>query len=154
MRKRGGRRRPTGIQTLCEIRVRLLKANDFSGLEELFRVFFASIPCQWHTKNDIADYEGCHASVFYSCFAGLGVDVTVEDRGSRGRLDMAVVFNGNVYRFEFKEVENVTGGAAMAQLKEKGHADKYRHLGQPTHLVAVEFSRETRNLAAFEVERA
>ncbi len=73
--------------------VRLLKANDFAGLEELFRAFFASIPCQWHRKNDIADYEGYYASVFYSCFAGLGLDVTVEDSGSRGRLDMAVVFS-------------------------------------------------------------
>ena len=31
---------------------------------------------------------------------------------------------------------------------------KYRGLGQPIFLVAVEFSRETRNLVAFEVERA
>ncbi len=134
--------------------IRLLKANDFAGLGELFRALFASIPYQWHTKNTIADYEGYYASVFYSCFAGLGLDVTVEDSGSRGRADMAVVFNGNVYLFEFKVVENVPGGAAMAQLKEKGYADKYRHLGLPIHRVAVEFSSETRNLTAFEVERA
>ena len=31
---------------------------------------------------------------------------------------------------------------------------KNRGLGQPIFLVAVEFSRETRNLVAFEVERA
>ena len=42
----------------------------------------------------------------------------------------------------------------MAQLKEKGYADKYRGLGQPIHLIGVEFSREARNVAAFEVERA
>ena len=29
-----------------------------------------------------------------------------------------------------------------------------RDLGQPIHLIAVEFSRETRNIAAFDVERA
>ena len=45
-------------------------------------------------------------------------------------------------------------GAAMAQLKEKRHADEYRGSGQPIHLIAVEFSRETRNLAAFDVEHA
>ena len=38
----------------------------------------------------------------------------------------------------------------MAQLREKHYADKYRALGEPIHLVAVEFSRETRNLVAFE----
>ena len=41
-------------------------------------------------------------------------------------------------------------GAAMAQLRSRGYADKYRHLGQPVHLVAVEFSRDARNLVAFE----
>ena len=42
----------------------------------------------------------------------------------------------------------------MAQLKEKRYADKYRDLGQPIHLVAVEFSKDSRNVAAFQVDRA
>ena len=125
----------------------LLLVNDFDGLSELFHAFFASIPHQWYTNNDIAHYEGFYASVFYSYFAGLGVDVTVEDSNSRGRLDMAMRFNGNVYLFEFKVVELAPKGAAMAQLKRRRYADKYRDLGEPIHLVAVEFSREERNLA-------
>ena len=132
----------------------LLEANDFAGLETLFHAFYASIPHQWYTRNDIARFEGYYASVFYSYFAGLGLDVTVEDSTSHGRLDMAVCFNANVYLFEFKVVELAPEGKAMAQLKERRYADKYRHLGQPIHLIAVEFSKEARNLAAFEVERA
>ena len=73
---------------------------------------------------------------------------------SRGRLDMAVRFNGNVYLFEFKVVETASEGAAMAQLKERRYADKYRGSGQPIHLVAVEFSKDARNVAAFQVEPA
>ena len=133
---------------------RLLQENDFEGLEALFRAFFAGIPHQWHTKNDIARYEGYYASVFYSHFAAAGLDVRVEDSTSRGRLDMAVLFNDEVYLFEFKTVGKEPEGAAMAQLREKGYADKYRHLGEPIHLIGVEFSREERNLAAFAVERA
>ena len=132
----------------------LLLANDFAGLERLFQGFYASIPYEWYTNNDIANYEGYYASVFYSYFAGLGLDVAVEDSSSHGRLDMAVRFNDNVYLFEFKVVEMTPEGAAMAQLKEKRYADKYRGLGQPIYLVAVEFSKDARNLAAFEVERA
>ncbi len=132
----------------------LLEANDFAGLKALFHAFYASIPHQWYTKNDIARYEGYYASVFYSYFAGLGLDVRVEDSTSHGRLDMAVLFNANVYLFEFKVVELEPEGAAMAQLKERRYADKYRHLGQPIHLIAVEFSKDARNLTAFEVERA
>ena len=132
----------------------LLCKNDFDGLDALFRSFFAGIPYQWHTKNDIARYEGYYASVFYSWFAAAGLDVRVEDSTSRGRLDMAVLFDDQVYLFEFKTVGKEPEGTAMAQLEEKGYADKYRHLGQPIHLVGVEFSREERNVAAFAAERA
>ena len=132
----------------------LLRENDFDGLDALFRSFFAGIPYQWHTKNDIARYEGYYASVFYSWFAAAGLDVRVEDSTSRGRLDMAVLFNDQVYLFELKTVEKEPEGRAMAQIEEKGYADKYRRLGQPIHLVGVEFSREERNVAAFAAERA
>jgi len=137
----------------------LLRANDFAGLKTLFAAFFASIPHQWHTNNPIARYEGYYASVFYSYFTGAGLEATVEDSTSRGRLDMAVRFNGNVYLFEIKVVEEAPqqaaeDGAALAQLRERGYADKYRHLGQPIHLIGVEFSRESRNVAAFETALA
>ena len=133
---------------------RLLEANDFAGLETLFHAFFASIPYEWYTNNDIANYEGYYASVFYSYFAGLGLDITVEDSSSHGRLDMTVRFNANVYLFEFKVVELSSQGAAMAQLKERGYADKYRGLGQPIHLIGVEFSKDARNVTGFDVRRA
>ena len=132
----------------------LLESNDFEGLEALFRAFFAGIPYEWHTKNDIANYEGYYASVFYSWFTALGLDTTVEDSSSLGRVDMALRFNRNVYLFEFKVVELSPQGAAMEQLKARGYADKYRYRGEPIWLVAVEFSKETRNLAAFEVDPA
>ena len=133
---------------------RLLAANDFEGLEALFRAFFSGIPHDWHRRNDIARYEGYYASVFYSHFAAAGLDVAVEDSTSHGRLDMAVRFQGSVYLFEFKVVEIAPEGAAMDQLKRRRYADKHRASRQPIWLVGVEFSRETHNLAAFEVERA
>ena len=132
----------------------LLLVNDFTGLAALFEAFFASIPYEWYTNNDIASYEGFYASVFYSYFAGLGLDVVVEDSSSHGRLDMALRFNDHVYLFEFKVVELAPDGAAIAQLKAKGYADKYRDRGEPIRLIGVEFSREARNLAAFDVEQA
>ena len=132
----------------------LLEANDFKGMERLFQAFYASIPYEWYTNNAVADYEGYYASVFYSYFAATGFDVTVEDASSRGRADMAVRFGGAVYLFEFKVVEQAAEGAALAQLRERGYADKYRASGEPIHLIGVEFSKETRNVTAFTVERA
>ena len=129
---------------------RLLEADDVAGMEELFRAFFAGIPHQWHTNNDIADYEGYYASVFYSYFAGLGLDVVVEESTSRGRLDMAVRFESRVYVFEFKVVEQAGEGNAMAQLKDRRYAEKYRAPGVDVHLIGVEFSSASRNVVAFE----
>ena len=84
----------------------------------------------------------------------MGFDVTVEDSSSHGRVDMAVHFNDNIYLFEFKVVEMASEGAAMAQLKAKGYADKHLGAGRPIHLIGVEFSKNTRNITAFEVARA
>ena len=130
---------------------RLLEANDLEGMRDLFHAFLASIPYEWYTKNGIVHYEGYYASVFYSYFPALGMDITVEESGSHGRPDMAVWFNGHVYLFEFKVVELSPPGSAMAQLRAKGYADRYRATGQPIHLIAVEFSRQARNLTGFEV---
>ena len=141
----------TGRQTDNSIRLaRLLAAHDCAGMRELFHAFFASIPYEWHTNNHIANYEGYYASVFYSYFAALGYEIVVEESSSHGRLDMAVRTGGHVYLFEFKVVEMTPPGSALAQLRERGYADKYRARGEPIHLIGVEFSRETRNVTAFE----
>ena len=138
----------------------LLQADDFDGLEALLKAFFAGIPYQWHVRNDIADYEGYYASVFYALFAAAGLDLTVEDSTSRGRVDLAVRLDGRAFLFEFKVVESVPEdaptrpAAAMAQLRGRGYADKYRAAGEPVHLVAVEFSKQTRNVATFEAAPA
>ena len=132
--------------------LQLLRARDFDGLKELFHAFYAGIPYEWYTGNAIAGYEGYYAAVFYAYFASLGLNVTAEDSTNRGRLDMALRFQGDVYLFEFKVVEQAGTGSAMAQLKEKGYAEKHQASAARIHLVGVEFSSETRNIAAFEAE--
>ena len=145
----------TARQTENSVRLaRLLAAHDCAGLQELFHAFFASIPYEWHTNNDIAKYEGYYVSVFYSYFAALGYEIVVEESSSHGRLDMAVRAGGHVYLFEFKVVELAPPGSALAQLRERRYADKYRVRGEPIHLIGVELSRETRNVTAFEVADA
>ena len=144
-----------GQQTENSVRLaRLLAAGDCRGLKGLFHAVFASIPYEWHTNNDIARYEGYYASVFYSYFAALGYEIVVEESSSHGRLDMAVRTAGHVYLFEFKVAELAPPGSALAQLRERGYADKYRGHGEPIHLIGVELSRETRNVTAFEAADA
>ena len=131
----------------------LLELDDLEGVETLFHAFFAGIPHEWHRRNDIAHFEGYYASVFYSHFAGAGLEVTVEESTSRGRLDMAVRLGGRVYVFEFKMVAGEGDGSAMRQIKEMRYADKHRSADEAVRLIGVEFSEAERNIVRFDVER-
>ena len=134
--------------------LRCFMAHDLAGLESEFRAIFAGIPTDWHRKNDIGRFEGYYASVFYSGLAALGMDLRVEDASSAGRLDLALRFAGHVYLFEFKVSERPTDGAALKQILERGYADKYRNLGEPIHLVGVEFSTVEHEISRFDVALA
>ncbi len=129
-----------------------LQQHDLTALEAHLKALYAGLPHDWYRNNPIAQYEGHYASVFYSHFAALGLDVTVEDASHHGKVDMTVKFGGHIYLFEFKVVEQLPEGKALAQIKRKGYADKYRTPGQSIHLIGVEFSREQRQIVAFEVE--
>ena len=137
--------------TALKIRQSLREA-DWIGLEGQVRALFASIPSDWYRSNPLAGFEGHYASVFYSHFAALGLDVRVEDATSHGRIDMAVLYAGRVFLFEFKVVERQATGEALKQIKDRGYADKYRVRGEPIHLVGIEFGRVERNVVGFEVE--
>ena len=132
----------------------LLIANDLPALRDVFHAFYASISHDWYRNNPLAQYEGYYASIFYSYFAALGLDVVVEDATNHGRIDMTVHFNQRIYLFEFKVVELAPEGAALEQIKVKGYAEKYRGEGWPITLIGVEFSRESRNIVGFEIEAA
>jgi hypothetical protein len=142
-------------RTSFETRINLieaLKTSNFTALKTLFHAFYASIPHDWYRKNELANFEGYYASIFYSYFAALGLDIRLEDSSSHGRIDMAVLFNAQVYLFEFKVVELTPAGQALQQLKDMGYADKYRARGEPVHLIGVAFSKASRNIVEFEIE--
>ena len=159
---------------------RALAAADWPGLEALFRRLLAGIPHDWHRRNEIARYEGYWASVFYAFFQASLDGVAVEDATSRGRLNLAVRLERRVCLFEFKVTERSGNlsrsrsargnpaqedggargnplraeGAALAQLKARRYADKHRAPGRAVHLIGVEISAESRDIAAFETEPA
>jgi hypothetical protein len=130
----------------------LLTTQDFAGLKDLFHAFYASIANDWYRKNELSNFEGYYVSIFYSYFAALGLTIRLEDPTNVGRIDMTVLFNGQVFLFEFKVVELNPAGKALQQLKDMAYADKYRDRGEPIHLIGVEFSKASRNIVGFEVE--
>ena len=132
----------------------LLEKNDLESMQTLFHSFFASVPSDWFRKNNIAEYEGFYASVFYAYFAALGLNVRTEDPRNDGRMDMTLLFEGRCYIFEFKVVEYSTGdGSALQQIKDKKYADKYSADYKEIYLVGVEFRKEDKNIVRFEYEQ-
>ncbi len=132
---------------------------DFAGFRETLRAWFAGIPYQWHAKGDLARYEAWYASLLYMCLCSVGVELRVEEASHRGRADMVVRLGGQVFVVEFKMAEGegdreAALDAALAQMRERGYAEKYRAEGTPVHLIGVACGREARNLLDLRAEPA
>ena len=135
-----------------------LEANDFSGFIDRLRVYLSGIPYQLHASGDLTRYEAWYASLLYMCFRTIGVDIRVEESSSQGRANMVVLSGGQVFVLEFKMVDGDDAasalGAALAQMRERGYAEKYRDRGEPIHLIGVACGGEARNVLDVRAESA
>ncbi len=138
--------------------LRHLGENDFLAMQEQIQTFFSDIPHEWHQGGGLARYESWYASLLFTCFKALDVDVTAEDSSSHGRSDMVVVHDRQVFVLEFrmlKENRTVeeTLHAAIKQVRNKRYADKYRDRGESIHLIGMVFDETDRNLRDIRVEK-
>ena len=134
---------------------RALHALDWPALRTHFESLFASIPADWYRANPVLHYEGYWASVFYSHLASLGLDLIPEDVTNQGRIDLTLRLPQAIVIVEFKRIDgDQPTGEAIAQLRAKGYADKYRTDPRPVWLLGVEFSSATRNVVGWEVASA
>lgn len=123
------------------------------GLRDTLKRFFASIPHDWYRNNNIDQYEGYYASLFYAHMVACGATTIAEDVTATGQIDLTAIVENKVFIFEFKAIDTEQGnGAALAQIKAKRYADKYRD-GRELYLVGIEFSKQTRNIVGFEWEK-
>ncbi len=140
-----------------------LQDGEYDKVKQLFHSLYASIPYQWYTSRNenIGNYEGHYASVFYSFLTGLGSRVYCEDSTNQGRMDAWFDFEQTIYIIEFKVAQNAKeiqdkGIKAIEQIKERNYADKFTaqqaDRGKPIVLMGVVFGREERNIVGLEVE--
>ncbi|MCY4305940.1 MAG: AAA family ATPase [Aestuariivita sp.] len=135
----------------------LLEVNDFRGFTETLKAYFASIPYQWHTTGDVARYEAWYTGLLQMGFRAIGVDVRSEEASSHGRADLVILTGGQVFIVEVKMVETAMETeaaleAALAQMRDRGYAEKYRDRKEAVHLIAIACGREARNLLDIRVE--
>jgi len=138
--------------TLDEKRLKLYEIlfdADMEAFESTFISLFASIANNNYIKNNIAHYEGYYASVFYAYVAASGMKLIAEDVTNRGRVDISIFSNNNIYIIEFK----VGKEDALSQIKEKNYAKKYLSSGKDIYLVGINFNEDEKNIQSFKWEK-
>ena len=127
----------------------ILFDTNMDEFKDIFTSLFASLANNNYTKNDISNYEGYYASVFYAYLSASGLDIIAEDVTNLGRIDLTIKINNNIYIIEFKVDEK----DALKQIKEKNYTQKYLNEDKNIYLLGIEFSKEDKNISKFEWEK-
>ena len=131
---------------------RALRTTQLDVIESELQRLFASITTDNYRKNNIAHFEGYYASVVYSFFVGMGLNVIAEDASSRGRVDLSIQLGPNTYIIEFKVVKRKSKtNSALQQIIQQGYATKY---SGNVYQIGIEFSETKRNIVDFAWQQA
>jgi len=124
-----------------------LQKNDLDGFIKTVNAILSSIPYTQIANQDEAYYH----TIFYLMLSASGVLVLTEVLTSKGRTDIAVEFSDKVYVIELKCNQNAD--KAIAQIKEKNYADKYRASGREIYLVGINFDTSVREITDWKTEK-
>ncbi len=138
--------------------VEALGMNNFKLFKKKIQDLLSEFPHAWHDTAKLGDYESWYASLLYLCFRTTEVGLKAEEMTRHGRSDLVLLHEKQVFVLELKMVEDETGtepglDSAIAQIREKGCARKYRGHGAPVHLIGMAFGRKERDLLDIRVEQ-
>jgi hypothetical protein len=126
----------------------LAKANIEEFKNTLISLF-SSIANDNYRNNNIEHFEGYYASIVYSYLAGSGLELIAEDVTNRGRIDLTIKVDNNIYIIEFK----VGDDKALDQIKQKEYASKYLNKNKDIYIIGINFDEEDKNISDFEWEK-
>ncbi|MBI4769104.1 MAG: ATP-binding protein, partial [Chloroflexi bacterium] len=125
--------------------IRALQAGDLERFFSALQVFFADVPYDIQLRQ-----EKYYQTIFYLIFRLIGLEVAAEVRTERGRIDAVVELAEQVFVFEFKL--DGSAEAALAQIREREYAQKYRGRGKAITLVGVAFSMASRGIEGWQAQ--
>ncbi len=143
------------IRQLGKALIGLLLDHDFEGFTAHLRSFLAGLPYQWQDEHSPARYESWYAAMSYVALDTPDVDIRLEESSSRGRSDIVLLHDDQVFVFEFKMVEipdetqpkamekigETAAVMAIRQIRDRGYVDKYRQRQEPMTLIGLVFDR-------------
>lgn len=127
-----------------EISVALLQKN-FEIFFQKFNQLLASIPYHLHLPK-----EAYYHSLFYIILRSLSFDVASEVLTSLGRIDMVLVFQEDIFIFEFKI--DSSASSALTQIKEQKYYEKYKTYKKIITLIGANFDSEVRTVSEWVME--
>ena len=126
---------------------RALRNAQLDTIEAELKRLFASIATDNYRRNNIAHFEGYYASVVYSFFVGMGLQVISEDVSNLGCIDLTIQLENHTYIIEFKVVKRKSkNNSALQQIIQQGYAAKY---SGNVYQIGIEFSETKRNITGF-----
>ena len=116
-----------------------LKDHDFQSFFEVFNSFLDSIPHYLHK-----DAEAYYHSLLYLFLKILGFKVGAEVPTGRGRVDLLLKTDTDIFVFEFKM--NKTAQEALNQILSRDYHGQFKLDKRPITLVGANFDTKSRKL--------
>ncbi|MCB0127164.1 MAG: PD-(D/E)XK nuclease domain-containing protein, partial [Caldilineaceae bacterium] len=114
--------------------------NDLDQVIQLTKGIFKNIPSHIFLSKAEAYYH----SLIYLVFFYLGQYIESEVNTNNGRLDAVIQSSTHIYILEFKLDESAE--TALAQIKDRGYADKYVADTRPKVLLGINFSSQAKTV--------
>lgn len=121
-----------------------LRRDDLDEALQVLKVYLASVP---YAEN--ATSEGHFQTMLYVVFSLLGRYVQMEVRTARGRIDMVLQTNTDLYVIELKI--DRPAAEALQQIDQKGYLLPYSREGLRLHKVGISFSTVERTLCEWQI---
>ena len=125
--------------------VTALRVGDMSKFFDVLQIFFAGIPYDIQIKQ-----ERYYQTIFYLIFKLIGLQVGVEVRTSRGRINAVAELEEGVFVFEFKLGGNAK--RALAQIHDRGYAKPYTGETRPVYLIGAVFGAKGQGVVDWKME--
>ena len=123
--------------------------DDLPAFIEAIKTFFAGIPYHLAEREDGQERRERHYHVIlYTLLVAFGADIWAEEATAKGRSDIVLKMPKRIYIAELKVDD--TAENALAQIDQRGYADKYRLDGRPITKVGISFSSTERNITDFQ----
>ena len=123
----------------------MLRVCDLEGVRDAFTSFLASIPYEANKDERARDFETHFSYTFYIINRLLGCYTTlIEKQNSKGRADIIVETEDDVFIFEFKLDKSAK--EALEQIEKMQYAVPYLNDHRTMHKIGVNISSKSRTV--------